>query len=314
MQYILNSVIKNVVYDSSKFSLTVTFYSAEDNANKIKTYDLSGLKAVLKDDAVKEISVNQSTAVMTVDTINGSSQQIQLPTYLFYNGNGSEKYNQQSGSEVELVGHRTTENGIILGDYDPDAEIPQLASGESSMAFGYANQATASYAVCIGEENAVSAIYSFGVGYANTVNATYSFCAGYANTVDAFNAYAIGQNNNVGTSASYSMVVGHANTANNQYSTIFGDECVSNGNNSTLVGHRLNSNADCQFVIGKFNDNSNEHIFEIGFGQSDSQRSNLLSVDYNGNLHKCNIYKPCFYVIRKTCYHIIFICRNGVQV
>lgn len=79
LQDILDSVIKNVIYDSSKYSLTVTFYSAADNANKIKTYDLSGLKAVLKDDAVKEISVNQSTAVMTVNTINGSSQQIQLP-------------------------------------------------------------------------------------------------------------------------------------------------------------------------------------------------------------------------------------------
>ena len=80
LQDILDSVIKNVVYDSSKYSLTVTFYSAADNADKDKTYDLSGLKAVLKDDAVKEISVNQSTAVMTVNTINGSSQQIQLPT------------------------------------------------------------------------------------------------------------------------------------------------------------------------------------------------------------------------------------------
>ena len=79
LQDILDRVIKNVFYDSSKYSLTVTFYSAADNANKIKTYDLSGLKAVLKDDAVKEISVNQSTAVMTVNTINGSSQQIQLP-------------------------------------------------------------------------------------------------------------------------------------------------------------------------------------------------------------------------------------------
>ena len=83
LQDILDGVIKNAVYDSSKYSLTVTFYSASDNANKIKTYDLSGLKAVLKDDAVKDISVNQSTAVMTVNTINGSSQQIQLPaTYL----------------------------------------------------------------------------------------------------------------------------------------------------------------------------------------------------------------------------------------
>lgn len=80
LQDILDSVIKNVVYDSSKSSLTVTFYSSSENNNKIKTYDLSGLKAVLKDDAVKEISVNQATAVMTVNTINGSSQQIQLPT------------------------------------------------------------------------------------------------------------------------------------------------------------------------------------------------------------------------------------------
>lgn len=48
LQDILDSVIKNVVYDSSKCSLTVTFYSAADNANKIKTYDLSGLNTALK--------------------------------------------------------------------------------------------------------------------------------------------------------------------------------------------------------------------------------------------------------------------------
>ena len=196
-------------------------------------------------------------------------------SYLFYNGAG--KYNKQSGSEVELVGHRTTGNGIILGDYNPNASVPQLASGENSMAFGYANQATASYAVGIGNTNTVSATYSFGVGYLNTVSAA--------------NSYAIGQNNNVGTSASYSMIVGYKNTANNQYSMIFGNECVSNGNNSTLVGYGLKSDANYQFVIGQYNDNSNEHIFEIGFGQSDSQRSNLLYVDYDGDLHcKGDIY------------------------
>ena len=89
LQDILDSVIKNVVYDSSKYSLTVTFYSSSENNNKIKTYDLSGLKAVLKDDAVKEISVNQSTAIMTVNTINGSSQQIQLPTTSLVQSNWS---------------------------------------------------------------------------------------------------------------------------------------------------------------------------------------------------------------------------------
>ena len=82
LQNILESVIKDVIYNSSNYSLTVTFYSAADNANKTKTYDLSGLKAVLKDDAVNSISVNQSTAVMTVNTINGSTQQIQLGSYL----------------------------------------------------------------------------------------------------------------------------------------------------------------------------------------------------------------------------------------
>ena len=80
------------------------------------------------------------------------------------------------------------------------------------------------------------------------------------------------------------MVMGCINIANNIYSTIFGNGCVSNGDYSTLVGCGLKSNANYQFVIGKYNDNSNEHIFEIGFGQSDSQRSNLLYVDYNGNL------------------------------
>ncbi len=109
LQDILDSVIKNVVYDSSKYSLTVTFYSAADNANKIKTYDLSGLKAVLKDDAVKEISVNQATAVMTVNTINGSSQQIQLPT--------------TAATATKTVGALTvTKNGTSVGTFNGSAD------------------------------------------------------------------------------------------------------------------------------------------------------------------------------------------------
>ena len=94
---------------------------------------------------------------------------------------------------MELVGHRTTGNGIIFGDYNPNASVPQLASGDNSMSFGAANQATADYAVGIGNANTVSEMYSFGVGYSNTVA--------------ALSACAIGQSNNVGTSASWSMVM-----------------------------------------------------------------------------------------------------------
>ena len=125
---------------------------------------------------------------------------------------------------------------------------------------------------------------------ANNIYSTI-FGNGCLNIVAALGAYVIGQSNNVGTSASYSMVLGHANTANSYLSTIFGEECVSNGRYSTLVGYGLKSDANYQFVIGQYNDNSNEHIFEIGFGQSDTQRSNLLCVDYDGDLHcKGDIY------------------------
>ena len=41
LQDILDRVIKNVVYDSSKFSLTVTFYSAEENAKDRKSTRLN---------------------------------------------------------------------------------------------------------------------------------------------------------------------------------------------------------------------------------------------------------------------------------
>lgn len=75
-------------------------------------------------DSYKNITI---TDAGVISAAGGSS------SYLFYNGAG--KYNKQSGSEVELVGHRTTGNGIILGDYNPNASVPQLASGENSMAF-----------------------------------------------------------------------------------------------------------------------------------------------------------------------------------
>ena len=85
-------------------------------ANKTKTYDLSGLKAILKDDAVKEISVDQSTAVMTVTTINGSSQQIQPPTSYLNGALALYQKKLTAGTNITITDDGVISVGPLTGD------------------------------------------------------------------------------------------------------------------------------------------------------------------------------------------------------
>lgn len=56
------------------------------------------------------------------------------------------------------------------------------------------------------------------------------------------------------------------------------------GQHSGMIGSNLETNYSNQFVIGKWNQNNTNHPFEIGGGNSGSNRFNALAITWDGNI------------------------------
>ena len=200
-----------------------------------------------------------------------------------------------------------------------DAEINSFAQGNTNTA--------TSRSFAQGQEN-IAISYSFAQGYKNEVNASddgvgMSFGQGYANTAD-FISFAQGRDNNAANTA---FAQGSANTAsNNGFAQgvrnltnggfANGTDNTANGNGSVAIGannyagtyaqalgHGVNmkgsSNAPFRggMAIGTYNKTSADLAFVIGNGTSDSNRSDLYWIDYNGNVYTSgNISATNFYI------------------
>lgn len=66
----------------------------------------------------------------------------------------------------------------------------------------------------------------------------------------------------------------------------FGTRVGDLSNYSATIGHSLIATQDDQVVVGKFNkeDTNDEYAFIVGNGADDNNRSNAMTVDWNGNL------------------------------
>ena len=103
------------------------------------------------------------------------------------------------------------------------------------------------------------------------------------------------------------------------------------GKNSTAIGHYLKNISDNQLLIGKYNISS-DYPFIIGNGSSDTERSNALTVDWDGNITgksltsandlklgfgSSNIFKPYFTKgdsITLTIYAVGYVTTRGKEV
>ena len=81
----------------------------------------------------------------------------------------------------------------------------------------------------------------------------------------------------------YSVRIGGSNTVSGNCSVAIGYSSDVSGKNSTAIGHYLKNISDNQLLIGKYNISS-DYPFIIGNGSSDTERSNALTVDWDGNI------------------------------
>lgn len=129
----------------------------------------------------------------------------------------------------------------------------------------------------------------------------------------------------------YSVRIGGSNTVSGNCSVAIGYSSDVSGKNSTAIGHYLKNISDNQLLIGKYNISS-DYPFIIGNGSSDTERSNALTVDWDGNItgksltsandlklgfRSSNIFKPYFTKgdsITLTIYAVGYVTTGGKEV
>ena len=86
----------------------------------------------------------------------------------------------------------------------------------------------------------------------------------------------------------FTFRVGTANDTVGMFSASIGEDINPIGKNSLGVGLGVTT-GDNSLAIGKYNDHQDNNVFEIGNGESDSKRSNALTVDWSGILSVYNV-------------------------
>lgn len=127
--------------------------------------------------------------------------------------------------------------------------------------------------------------------YNNILAAKHSIVIGHANRIDSPNADHIFMsgfyNNIVGTSnASYLTIEGVGNTGSGSYGHVEGYRNEVHGEAAHAEGYRTIASGDYQHVSGRYNveDANDDYALIVGGGTDDSNRANILTLDWDGNL------------------------------
>lgn len=159
--------------------------------------------------------------------------------------------------------------------------------GASAVAMG-GSTASGQSATALGS-SAASGYYSTSMGYVTTASSDYSTAMGTSTTASARSATAMGENTNA--SGQKSTALGENSFASGYASVAFATSAA-RGNYSNALGFNTKSMSDGNTVVGVYNDtnyavigmsNPLNRIFQIGNGYSDAQRTNAMTVLFNGN-------------------------------
>ena len=191
--------------------------------------------------------------------------------------------NQISNNNSIVIG---TENSSSGGEYSICLGKSSSTGGDISIAVGENNKATDDVSIAIGHGNTASGPVSIAVGGANQSSQTYSIAIGASNIATGPGSVAMGQSNKASDLASVAM--GSKNSSFGQCSVAMGDSNIASGEHSVSIGTGLIAVGDHQTALGKFNIDETEfdmrNLFVLGNGTGLSNRSNAMTVDWNGNL------------------------------
>lgn len=254
-----------LVCPDSQTSITVT------SVNGPLTYTTPFLMKYLKRDAISAsgIAAIDGYTIMSMEPQSGATSGSVTVYNLSYDG--ATRYNSVSGTEFEIIGHRTSQGGVMIGDY----------SSNSSAA--------AKYALTIGDRNIVNGTYGLAIGNTNTVNGSKGIASGYNNQVFSESSLGIGNGNIDNNSATYSFNFGSVNKMYAQYSFNFGYGNINNSEYSFNFGYTNTNNAKKSYLFGDNNTNGGEYSLLFGFYNTIATASNYgTAIGYKNTVNAVN--------------------------
>lgn len=170
-----------------------------------------------------------------------------------------------------------------VGDYSTTEGSNCEASAICSHAEGSDTIAKESCSHAEGHSTTASGFYSHAEGYKTTASNTSSHSEGYRTTSSGdYGSHAEG---NITTAkGNSSHAEGFETTASGSNSHSEGYNTKAEGDYSHSGGYRTIAGYSSQTAIGKYNENKEEDIFEVGNGTSDTSRSNALELTKTGDL------------------------------
>lgn len=169
---------------------------------------------------------------------------------------------------IENIENYLAENPIESGG-GGDVDLTDLVVGNSISLGRKADTAIGQGSVAVGGDVTASGVYSFAENNGTTASGTLSHAEGYKTI--ASNGYAHAEGNNTTASG----VSSHAE----------GQDTIASGPQSHAEGVGTIAYAPVQHVQGRFNikDNNGKYAHIVGGGTSDSNRKNILVLDWEGN-------------------------------
>lgn len=170
------------------------------------------------------------------------------------------------------VGYVLNDTDIQVFDYAIayDFELPTNRLLISNLdTFGLFVRGEGSQSIMQSPDDTAISPYDISLGHLNTVQGNHSFAQGYKNIITAAHCLAVG--NETEANAQYATARGRRSKANGEYSVAFGKNTVVNNLGETSFG--------C------YNTSSNDTLFSLGNGTSDTVRANAFEVKQNGDVY-----------------------------
>lgn len=157
------------------------------------------------------------------------------------------------------------------------------ATGNQSHAEGYSTTASGDAAHSEGRGTTATGDWSHAEGQGTEAVSTYAHAEGYSTHARSTASHAEGYRSNAG--GQYAHAEGYSSTASNTAAHAEGWGTTASKAYSHAQNLGTKAASDSQTALGKYNveDTNGDYALIIGNGTSDSNRSNALTVDWDGN-------------------------------
>ena len=178
------------------------------------------------------------------------------------------------------VGRR---DGTIVGAESTAEGKNTIASGKTAHAEGDSTEASGSYSHAEGKSTKATGYVVHAEGYDSEASGSYSHAEGKSTKAIDYAAHAEGNYSEASGNCSHAegtetKAIGYAAHAEGSCTEARGDY-------SHARGYYTLTNSNCQSAIGKYNAEDITAALILGNGTSTSNRSNAMTVDWNGNLN-----------------------------